>query len=117
MIGTVDVVIPAFNEESSIGKVLGDLPKDLVRHVIVADNNSTDATANVARKFGATVVPAARQGYGSACLAGLAHLAALPAAEQPQVIAFIDADYSDHPEQLPQIVQPILENLADFVIG
>jgi glycosyltransferase involved in cell wall biosynthesis len=113
----VIVVIPAWNEEGSIGRVIADLPAEWVRRVIVADNNSTDYTAEVARKFGATVVPAPRQGYGSACLAGLAHIAALPADEQPQVVAFIDADYSDHPEQLPLLVQPILEDRADFVIG
>jgi glycosyltransferase involved in cell wall biosynthesis len=113
----VCVVIPAWNEEGSIGCVIHDLPRDWVRQVIVADNNSTDYTADVARKFGATVVPAARQGYGSACLAGLAHLKALPPQDQPQVVVFIDADYSDHPEQLPLLMAPILEGRADFVLG
>src|SRR5215213_5244154 len=74
----IAVVIPAWNEEGSIGRVIDALPKDYVDRVVVADNNSTDYTATVAGKFGATVVPAARQGYGSACLAALAHLAALP---------------------------------------
>jgi glycosyltransferase involved in cell wall biosynthesis len=110
---TVDVVIPAYNEESSIGKVIADLPKDLVRRVVVADNNSRDRTADVARAAGATVVPAPRQGYGSACLAALAHVATDP----PDVVAFIDADYSDHPEQLPLLVEPILSDAADFVLG
>jgi glycosyltransferase involved in cell wall biosynthesis len=110
-------VIPAWNEEGSIGRVIDDLPKEWVRRVVVADNNSTDYTADVARKFGATVVPASRQGYGSACLAGLAFLAALPEAEQPDVVVFIDADYSDHPEQLPLLVGPILDGRAEFVLG
>ncbi|CAN5551734.1 glycosyltransferase family 2 protein [soil metagenome] len=115
----IAVVIPAWNEEGSIGRVIDDLPKEWVRadRVIVADNNSTDYTAAVARKFGATVVSAARQGYGSACLAGLAYLDSLPADEQPQVVVFVDADYSDHPDQLPLLVDPIARDEADFVIG
>ncbi len=116
-IRNVAVVIPAWNEEGSIGRVIDGLPKEWVRCIIVADNNSTDYTADVARKFGATVVPAPRQGYGSACLAGLAHLEMLPVHEQPDVVVFIDADFSDHPEQLPLLVEPILKNEADFVIG
>ena len=112
----IAVVIPAWNEEGSIGRVIDDLPKDLIC-VIVADNNSTDYTADVARKFGATVVPAPRQGYGSACLAALAHLESLPPDQQPQIVVFIDADYSDHPEQLPLLVDPILRGEADFVLG
>ena len=117
--GLVAVVIPAWNEEGSIGRVIDDLPKDagLVARIVVADNNSTDYTADVARKFGATVVPAPRQGYGSACLSALAHIEALPADQQPQIIVFIDADYSDHPEQLPMLVEPILRGEADFVLG
>jgi glycosyltransferase involved in cell wall biosynthesis len=109
----IAVVIPAWNEEGSIGRVIDALPKDYVDRVVVADNNSTDYTATVARKFGATVVPAPRQGYGSACLAALAHLAANP----PAVVVFIDADFSDHPEQLPLLVDPILAGDADFVLG
>jgi glycosyltransferase involved in cell wall biosynthesis len=115
--GTVDVIIPAWNEEGSIGRVIDDLPKDWVRHVVVADNNSTDYTAEVAKKFGATVVPAARQGYGSACLAGIEHLRNLPASRRPDVVVFVDADYSDHPEQLPLLAGPILRGQADFVLG
>jgi glycosyltransferase involved in cell wall biosynthesis len=113
----VAVAIPAWNEEDSIGRVIDDLPKHLVRRIIVADNNSTDRTADVARACGATVVPAPRQGYGSACLAALAFLEALPTEDQPDVVAFIDADYSDHPEQLPRLVTPILNGEADLVIG
>src|SRR3989442_14687284 len=90
----IAVVIPAWNEEGSIGRVIDDLPKQYVERIIVADNNSTDYTADVARKFGAIVVPARRQGYGSACLAGLAFLESLPPDQQPQVVAFLDADYS-----------------------
>jgi glycosyltransferase involved in cell wall biosynthesis len=116
---TIYVVIPAWNEEGSIGRVIDDLPKEWVTvdRVIVADNNSTDYTADVARKFGATVIPARRQGYGSACLAGLAYIESLPAERQPEVVVFVDADYSDHPEQLPELVDPIARGHADFVIG
>ena len=70
----VAVVIPAWNEEGSIGRVIDDLPKDWVQRVVVADNNSTDYTADVARKFGAEVIHARRQGYGSVCLVALDHL-------------------------------------------
>lgn len=111
------VVIPAWNEEGSIGRVIDDLPKHLIAGVIVADNNSTDYTADVARKFGATVVPAARQGYGSACLAALAHIESLPSDQQPDIVVFIDADYSDHADELPSLVDPICAGRADFVIG
>ena len=93
------------------------LPRDYVERVIVADNNSTDYTATVAAKFGATVVPATRQGYGSACLAALAHLAVLPVERRPEIVVFIDADFSDHPEQLPLLVDPIIDGEADFVLG
>jgi glycosyltransferase involved in cell wall biosynthesis len=113
----IAVVIPAWNEEGSIGRVIDALPRDYVERVIVADNNSTDYTATVARKFGATVVPATRQGYGSACLAALAHLAALPDDQRPEIVVFVDADFSDHPEQLPLLVDPIIDREADFVLG
>jgi glycosyltransferase involved in cell wall biosynthesis len=115
----IAVVIPAWNEEGSIGRVIDDLPKEWVRAdcIIVADNNSTDYTADVARKFGVTLVSAKQQGYGSACLAGLAHLEQLATDDQPQIVVFVDADYSDHPEQLPMLVEPIARGEADFVIG
>jgi glycosyltransferase involved in cell wall biosynthesis len=113
----VAVVIPAWNEEGSIGRVIDALPKDYVGRVVVADNNSTDYTATVARKFGATVIPATRQGYGSACLAALAYLRDLPEGERPEIVVFIDADFSDHPEQLPFLVDPIVEGRAEFVLG
>ena len=116
-VARIAVVIPAWNEEGSIGRVIDDLPKEYVDRIIVADNNSTDYTATIAGKFGATVVPAARQGYGSACLAALGHLAALPADETPEIVVFVDADYSDHPDQLPLLVDPILAGRADFVLG
>ena len=113
----IAVLIPAWNEEGAIGRVIHDLPSHLVDRVVVADNNSTDYTADVARRFGATVIPATRQGYGSACLAGLSFLRLLPPHEQPEIVVFVDADYSDHTDELPMVVDPILSNQADFVIG
>lgn len=114
----VDVVIPALNEEESLPLVLADLASlreaGTLRRVVVADNGSRDATARVAREGGAVVVEATRRGYGSACLAGLAHLRAH---DPPEVVAFLDADYSDHPDELPRVVGPILAREADLVIG
>lgn len=111
---SIDVVIPAYNEEASLPLVLGALPRPPVRRIVVADNNSTDATAEVARAGGAQVVDAPRQGYGSACLAGLAHLRAN---DPPEVVVFIDGDFSDHPDELPAVAAPILAGQADMVIG
>jgi glycosyltransferase involved in cell wall biosynthesis len=111
---TIDVVIPAFNEEASLPLVLADLPRPPVRRVVVADNNSTDGTARVARDGGAVVVPAPVPGYGSACLAALDHLRRH---DPPEIVVFIDADYSDHPEELPLLVAPILAGEAEVVIG
>ncbi len=111
---TVDVVIPAFNEEESIPLVLRDLSHVLVRRVVVADNNSTDATAKVADKAGAVVVAAPKQGYGSACQVGVECLRQRGA---PDILVFLDADYSDHPEEIETLVAPILNGEADVVIG
>ena len=110
----IDVVIPAYNEEDSIGLVLADIPPGLVRRVVVADNNSRDATAVRAREAGAEVVPAPVQGYGSACLAALDHVRRTG---PPQIVAFLDGDYSDHPEEMPALVGPIARGEADLVIG
>lgn len=111
----VDVVIPAFNEEESIPKVLNDIPKSLVREMVVVNNNSTDNTAENAAKAGATVLAENRQGYGAACLKGIAHLKQKET--PPDVVVFLDADYSDHPEQLSDLLQPIREQQMDMVIG
>ncbi len=111
---TVDVVIPALNEKASLPLVLADLPHPPVRRVVVADNGSVDGTARVAREGGAEVVAAPRRGYGSACLAGLAHLRTTG---PPDIVVFVDADYSDHPEELPSLIAPILAGEADLVIG
>ena len=111
----IDVIIPAYNEEQSIGHVLRDIPSGLVRDIIVCDNNSTDQTASVAQSAGATVVRQIRKGYGSACLKGMAHIA--EKAEAPDIIVFLDGDYSDYPDQMPLILEPILHQGKSMVIG
>ena len=113
----IDVIIPAFNEEQSIAHVLADIPAGLVREIIVVDNKSSDRTGAVARAAGATVLREERPGYGHACLRGMAHCFGRPAAEQPDIIVFLDGDYSDYPEQLPALVAPLLSGEADLVIG
>jgi glycosyltransferase involved in cell wall biosynthesis len=116
-LATVDVVIPAFNEERSLPlvlAVLADVARPPVRRVAVADNASTDGTSRVAREGGAEVVLETRRGYGSACLAGLDHLRRTG---PPDVVVFVDADFSDHPEELPALIAPILAGEADLVIG
>lgn len=113
----IDVLIPAFNEEKSLPLVLAAIPKAWVRQVIVCDNGSTDLTATVAEKAGAKVVAATQRGYGSACLAGIRYLHNLPASEQPEILVFLDGDYSDYPEDLPEVAGPILNDGKDLVIG
>lgn len=110
------VIIPVFNEEASLPLVLRDLPA--VGRVLVVDNGSTDGTAQVALALGATVIPEPRRGYGSACLAGIAAISQFTTpATRPQAVVFLDGDYSDHPDLLPQLVDTILWNEADFVLG
>ena len=114
----VDLIIPALNEEASISLVLNDLP-DWVRTVYVVDNGSTDKTADVARSLGATIVSQPQRGYGAACLAGMAEIETQIAdgVTAPQIVAFLDADYSDHPECIADLVQPIVSGDYDFVLG
>ncbi|MEL6673692.1 MAG: glycosyltransferase family 2 protein [Bacteroidota bacterium] len=113
----IQVVIPAFNEEQSIGKVLADIPWDMVSEVIVTSNGSTDKTEEVAAAGGATVLVENRKGYGYACLKGLAHIAAKPKEEQPDIVVFLDGDYSDYPQEMREVVKPIIEDGYDMVIG
>ncbi|TWU24293.1 Undecaprenyl-phosphate mannosyltransferase [Novipirellula galeiformis] len=116
-LASVAVVIPALNEERSLPLVLADLPA--VGYVIVADNGSTDATAEVALEGGAIVVHEAQKGYGSACLRGLAAIAAKieHGEAPPQIVVFVDADFSDHADMLPELIAPIQSGEADFVLG
>lgn len=111
---SIKVIIPAFNEEKSIGKVIADIPA-VVEEVIVANNASTDRTAEVARNAGAMVVDQPIPGYGNACLKGMEYVK--EQAIQPDIIVFIDGDYSDYPEQLTEVIAPIIDNNAELVIG
>jgi glycosyltransferase involved in cell wall biosynthesis len=110
----IKVIIPAFNEADSIGYVIKELPSK-VSEVIVVNNNSTDDTAKNAESAGATVLTEKRKGYGYACLCGLDYVA--KQSKVPDIIVFIDGDYSDYPEELDIVVAPILENSVDFVVG
>ena len=109
----IDVIIPALNEDAALPSVLREIPRPPVRRVVVADNGSTDATAAVARQHGAEVVHEPDRGYGAACLKALTHLSSDP----PSIVVFLDGDYSDHPAELPMLVDPILRGYADLVIG
>lgn len=111
----IDVIIPAFNEEESIGLVLNDIPKDLVRQVVVANNNSTDKTAERAIAGGAVVVDQPEQGYGAACLKAIEK--SLATSPPPDILVFLDADYSDHPEEMSFLLAPIFKGNAEMVIG
>ena len=107
----VSVIIPTRNEVSAISRVLADLPANLVNEVLVVDSNSTDGTPEIAAKMGACVVHEPRRGYGRACLTGLA------CADAPDVVVFLDGDYSDRPSELPILLAPIIEGRADITLG
>lgn len=108
------VIIPAYNEELSIQKVIRDIP-NIVHTVVVVNNASSDNTLNLASKAGATVITENKKGYGAACLKGIDFLNKHH--PNTQIVVFLDADYADFPEQLIQIVQPIIHNNLDFVVG
>lgn len=107
------VIIPAFNEARAIGSVVGDIPTGLVDEVVVVNNASTDETVANARAAGATVLTEKRRGYGFACLKGIDYARD----RQPEVVVFLDGDYSDHPDEMRRLVEPILSDRADLVIG
>lgn len=114
MTAIIKVIIPAFNEENSIAKVIEEIP-DIVDEIIVVNNNSTDATSEIAKKAGATVLSENKKGYGYACLKGLQYISSQSI--KPYIIVFLDGDYSDHPEELINIVKPVLDHDMDLVIG
>lgn len=108
----ISVIIPAYNEEASLPKVIDDLPRSVISEIIVVDNASTDQTAEIARQLGCRVVSEPQRGYGKACLAGISALN-----PQTEIVVFIDGDRSDYGEQLEEIVDPIISHGYDFVIG
>ncbi len=114
MTKTITVIIPAYNEESSIGNVIRDLP-GFVHEIIVVNNNSTDATEKYAKDAGATVLTELKAGYGNACLKGIEHIKQQQ--KTTDIVVFLDGDYSDYPEELTKIIAPIIENDIDFVVG
>ena len=107
----VSVIIPAFNEEESIGLVIKSLPQKKIKEIIVVNNGSTDKTAYIAKEHGARVVDEAYRGYGAACLKGVSEL------NEPEIVVFLDGDFSDFPEEIESLVNPIINNQADFVLG
>lgn len=111
MVSRISIIIPAYNEESSIGLVLDALPQEKLHEIIVVDNGSTDATARVAQEHGARVVKEPRKGYGSACLKGIDEL------DAPDIVVFIDGDFSDFPEEIVLLIGPIETGEKDFVLG
>ncbi len=113
----IDVIIPAWNEEEALPLVIRDLPKDWIRQVVVCDNGSTDQTKMVAEAAGAVVISQPERGYGNACLAGMRYLKNMPPSEWPDIVVFLDGDYSDYPDELPKVVTPIIEQGIDMVIG
>lgn len=111
----IKVIIPAFNEENAVGKVIREIPMNVVSEVIVVNNNSNDQTKIVAKKAGATVLDEPIQGYGRACLKGIEYVKQQK--QQPDIIVFLDADYSDYPAELVNVIEPILKHNFDLVIG
>jgi len=111
---TIKVIIPAFNEEKSIAKVIAEIP-DFVEEIVVVNNNSTDQTAQVATKAGANVLTEKSKGYGYACLKGIDYLSQKD--KTPDILVFLDGDFSDFPQELTKIIQPIIEGSVDFVVG
>ena len=107
----VTVVIPTRNEAQAIGRVLADLPPGLATEVIVVDSDSTDGTTDIAARMGARVISEHRRGYGQACLTGVA------CANAPDIVVFLDGDYSDRPSELPLLLTPIIEGRAEITIG
>ncbi len=111
----IRVIIPAFNEQNAVGLVIDEIPKEWVSEVIVVDNGSTDDTFTQSQSRGATTLKEPTRGYGNACLKGMAHIA--ESKTQPDIVVFLDGDHSDYPEQLIDLVKPIIDEDVDLVIG
>ena len=111
----ISVIIPAFNEENGIGEVIKEIPLELVSEIVVINNASTDNTEKIAREAGATVLRESTRGYGRACLKGIDYLK--KKGVKPSIVIFLDADHSDYPEEMRELIKPILEDKADLVIG
>lgn len=109
----ISVIIPAFNEEHSIGKVIREIPDQLINEIVVVDNNSSDDTGNVSARAGATVLHESKQGYGAACLKGIEYLKN----KNTDIVVFLDGDYSDFPSEMELLLNPILNKGYDFVLG
>src|SRR4029077_7982942 len=107
----VSVIIPTHNEAQAIARVLADLPSNLITEVIVVDSNSNDGTPEIAARMGARIIHQSRRGYGRACLTGLA------AANSPDIVVFLDGDYSDRPSELSILLGPIIQGRADITLG
>src|SRR5438874_8277642 len=108
----IDVIIPAYNEQDSIAKVIRDIDRNLIREIIVVNNNSNDQTAMNAQAAGATVLDEIKQGYGAACLKGIEFIKSK--STPPDIVVFLDADYSDHPEEMQNLIEPIANDNADL---
>jgi glycosyltransferase involved in cell wall biosynthesis len=111
----VKIIIPAYNEEGGIGGVIREIPRNLIHEIVVVNNASTDNTAEIAKSEGATVLHEPVRGYGRACLKGIEYLK--ESKLKPEIIVFLDADHSDYPEEIKELIKPILEQQADLVIG
>jgi len=109
----VAVIIPVLNEEKTLPKVLNDIPKGLVNEVVVIDNGSTDRTPEIARQWGATVLHEPRRGYGYPCLRGIEYLKK----KEPDIVVFLDGNYSDHPDEMARLIEPIEKDGYDLVLG
>ncbi|MEM9391326.1 MAG: glycosyltransferase family 2 protein [Bacteroidota bacterium] len=111
----IKVIIPAFNEQNGVGSVIRDIPQHLVQEVIIVNNASTDETERVAESAGATVLREEIKGYGRACLKGINYVS--DSVDKADIIVFIDADYSDYPEEMEKLIAPIISDNKDLVIG
>lgn len=111
----VSVIIPAFNEQNGVGQVIAEIPKEIVSEIIVINNASTDKTERIASAAGATVLNEHTRGYGRACLKGIDYL--IKSSPHPDIVVFLDADHSDYPEEIEKLINPILTEGVDLVIG